>query len=202
MHESPRKPWVKAYLLSSAALWLGGFALIVRRSPGLIAERVRPGPGAVEGLGEETLLYALPAAGHWALAAIDRPGSPWWRPMPKALHLLGLVGYLAANLVVIWAELSNPFFSSAVRIQAERGQHVVSTGPYAFVRHPGYAGGMAFFPMSGLALGSWLSLIPALVFSVLIVRRARMEDAFLQRRLAGYPEYAKRVRFRLVPGIW
>jgi protein-S-isoprenylcysteine O-methyltransferase Ste14 len=188
--------------MTTAVLWIGGFVLIAWRSPGLITERTRPGPGTLEGYGEETALYALPSLAHWVLAAVDRPGTAWWRPMPTTLHALGLLAYALANLVVIWAELANPFFSSAVRIQTERGQHVVTTGPYAFVRHPGYAAGVAFLVSSALALGSWLSLLPALCFSVALVRRTRIEDAFLQRHLPGYTQYAERVRFRLLPGLW
>jgi protein-S-isoprenylcysteine O-methyltransferase Ste14 len=199
---SARRRWVLAYLLTTAALWSGGFVLIAWRSPGLITERTRPGPGSLEGYGEETALYAVPSLAHWVLAAVDRPGSVWWRPMPTPLRVLGLLVYALATIVVIWAELANPFFSSAVRLQTERGQHVVTTGPYAFVRHPGYAGGAVFLVASALALGSWVSLLPALVFSVALVRRTRLEDAFLQRNLPGYTDYAERVRFRLLPGLW
>jgi len=200
-HPSPR-PWLIAYVVTSAVLWIGGFAVIAWRSPGLIREHTLPGPGAVEGAAQETALYALPGVAHWVLAAIDRPGSAWWRPMPTVLHLFGLGIYAVANVVVIWAELANPFFSSAVRIQTERGQHVITSGPYACIRHPGYAAGAAFMTSSALALGSWLSMLPAILFSVALIRRARMEDAFLKDNLAGYSQYAERVRFRLLPGIW
>jgi protein-S-isoprenylcysteine O-methyltransferase Ste14 len=197
-----RRPWVIAYMVTSALLWIGGFALIARRSPGLIRERIRPGPGALEGTAEEAALYALPAFAHWLLAAIDRPGSPPWRPMPAALQALGLIGYALANIVVVWAEVTNPFFSAAVRLQTERGQRVITNGPYAFVRHPGYAAGVALFVTSALALGSWLSLLPAIFFSLAIVRRTRIEDRFLKSNLPGYAEYAQRVRFCYLPGLW
>jgi protein-S-isoprenylcysteine O-methyltransferase Ste14 len=193
-----RRAWVIAYVVTSAVAWSGGFALIARRSPDLIRERMKPGPGAREGCAEETALYALPALAHWVLAAVDRPK----RPMPAALQALGLLMYLAANGLVIWAEVENPFFSSAVRIQSERGQSVISTGPYAFIRHPGYAAGAAFAISSALALGSRLALLPAVFFSVALIRRARMEDAFLRTNLPGYEGYAERVRYRLLPGVW
>ena len=199
---STRKPWVVAYLAISAVLWTGGFLLIAWRSPGLIRERTRPGPGTLEGVAEETVLYALPTAAHWLLAALDRPGRPGWRPMAPPLQALGLVVYAVANVLVSWAELINPFFSSAVRIQTERGQHVITSGPYAFVRHPGYAAGALLLTSSALALGSWLSMLPAIFFSLALIRRARIEDAFLKDNLSGYAEYAQRVRYRLLPGIW
>jgi protein-S-isoprenylcysteine O-methyltransferase Ste14 len=198
MAQRSRKPWVIAYLLTSAVLWTGGLVLIARRSPDLIRERMKPGPGARENYAQEAALYVLPGVAHWLLAALDRPR----RPMPGVLHALGLLVYLAANAVIIWAELENPFFSSAIRIQSERGQSVISTGPYAFIRHPGYAAGAGFLVSSALALGSWLSMLPAIVFSVALIRRARMEDAFLKTNLPGYEDYAARVRYRLVPGLW
>ena len=105
----------------------------------------------------------------------------------------------ASTFVVIWAEAVNPFFSSAVRIQSDRGQRVITDGPYAFVRHPGYAAGAAFLVSSALALGSWLSMLPAIAFAVALIRRARMEDAFLERNLPGYKQYAERVRFACCP---
>jgi protein-S-isoprenylcysteine O-methyltransferase Ste14 len=197
-----RKPWVIAYLVTIGVLWTGGFALVAWRSPGLIRERARPGPGRLEGATEEALLYLLPSAAHWLLAIIDRPGRRWWRPMPTTLHALGLLVFTAANFIVIWAEVVNPFFSSAVRIQADRGHHEITSGPYAYVRHPGYAAGAAFLVSSALVLGSWLSMLPAAWFSAALIRRARIEDAFLQRNLPGYVEYAQRVRFRLLPGVW
>lgn len=189
-------------MITSAVLWLSGSGLIAWRSPGLIRERMRPGAGALEGMGEEIALYGVPAAAHRLLAAADRPGAPFWRPMPAALQGFGYVGYALSNLIVIWAELTNPYFSSAVRVQAERGQHVISSGPYALIRHPGYASGIALFISSAFALGSWSSLAPSIIFSTLIVRRMRMEDRFLQANLQGYRHYAERVRFRLVPGVW
>ena len=97
---------------------------------------------------------------------------------------------------------SNRFFSSVVRIQKERGHRVVDTGPYARVRHPGYAGMILMAPFSGLALGSWISVAIALVYSALILRRVVFEDTFLRQNLEGYDAYTRRVRYRLVPGIF
>jgi protein-S-isoprenylcysteine O-methyltransferase Ste14 len=193
---------VAAYLFTSTVLWLAGVALIAWRSPGLIRERTRPGPGALESMPEELVLYGAPAAAHWLLAAIDPLSGRRWRAMPGALQALGLLAYAGATLVVIWAEVVNPFFSSAIRLQPDRGQGVITTGPYAFVRHPGYAAGSGLLVASAFALGSWLSLAPALLFAATIARRAAVEDAFLQANLAGYRGYAERVRFRLLPGIW
>jgi protein-S-isoprenylcysteine O-methyltransferase Ste14 len=97
---------------------------------------------------------------------------------------------------------ANRFFSPVVRVQRERGHTVVDRGPYAIIRHPGYAG-MTILAVGGaLLLGSFAALAPALIFAALVLRRVFFEDAFLKENLEGYREYSERVRFRLVPGIW
>ena len=97
----------------------------------------------------------------------------------------------------------NRFFSSVIRIQTDRGQHVVTTGPYAFVRHPGYIAGILIITASGPALGSWLAGALIVIFILpFLLYRAVTEDRILQVQLAGYSDYAAWVRWRLVPGIW
>jgi protein-S-isoprenylcysteine O-methyltransferase Ste14 len=97
---------------------------------------------------------------------------------------------------------ANRFFSPVVRVQSERGHRVIDVGPYARMRHPGYLGMAVFAPMAALALGSWWALVPAGLYTTLILRRAAVEDRFLHGHLPGYAEYAARVRFRILPGIW
>jgi protein-S-isoprenylcysteine O-methyltransferase Ste14 len=102
-----------------------------------------------------------------------------------------------------WATLANRFFSSAVRLQTDRGQVVVDSGPYQFVRHPGYTGAIPYLVFGGLALGSWLATVIAGVpMIVILLRRTVLEDKMLLEGLAGYKEYAARVKYRLAPGIW
>jgi protein-S-isoprenylcysteine O-methyltransferase Ste14 len=96
----------------------------------------------------------------------------------------------------------NRFFSSIPRIQSERGHTVISTGPYRFVRHPGYTAGLLAAITSGIALGSWISTFIAPIALALLVWRTIVEDRMLQRDLPGYGDYAARVPYRLVPGIW
>lgn len=113
-----------------------------------------------------------------------------------AASLFGAYGSLA------WPMAWNPFFSKAVRIQRERGHHVVDRGPYAFVRHPGYAGPMLAHLALPLALGSLLGLVSALLGCGCLALRALHEERRLARELAGYAEYAARVRFRSLPRVW
>ena len=97
---------------------------------------------------------------------------------------------------------SNKFFSSAVRIQKDRGHTVISTGPYRFVRHPGYVGLCVFTLAEPLALGSWWAFIPGGLATILVIVRTVLEGRTLQAELPGYKEYAARVRYRLLPGVW
>jgi protein-S-isoprenylcysteine O-methyltransferase Ste14 len=96
----------------------------------------------------------------------------------------------------------NPFLSTVVRIQDDRGHYVVMTGPYRYVRHPMYSAIFIMWPGIALALGSWWALIPAAVIDIIFVIRTALEDRTLQAELPGYAEYAQRTRYRLVPGVW
>jgi protein-S-isoprenylcysteine O-methyltransferase Ste14 len=100
-------------------------------------------------------------------------------------------------------DASNRFFSSIIRIQTDRGQYIVDTGPYAVIRHPGYLGGIVFMLASGPALGSWLAGAFLVIMSLpFLLRRAINEDRILKADLPGYRDYATRVRWRLLPGVW
>jgi protein-S-isoprenylcysteine O-methyltransferase Ste14 len=96
----------------------------------------------------------------------------------------------------------NTLLAPVVKIQQERGHSVVSTGPYRAVRHPLYAGVLIFFPATAMMLGSWWGVAAAIPLAAGLVARTAMEDRELQRRLDGYPDYARRVRYRLIPGVW
>jgi protein-S-isoprenylcysteine O-methyltransferase Ste14 len=126
----------------------------------------------------------------------------WSAPMPDALRILAIVGSLVAILFVFRAMLTNRFFSAVIRIQDDRGHRVVDRGPYAVIRHPGYAGMIAGVPLVPSALGSWWGFPIAMVYASLIANRVSVEDRFLQKNLPGYVEYTTRVKSRLVPGIW
>jgi protein-S-isoprenylcysteine O-methyltransferase Ste14 len=121
---------------------------------------------------------------------------PWWGCLAGyALILVGFVG-------LTWAMSVNKFFEPSVRIQADRGHKVIDSGPYAVVRHPGYALGYPLFLGMPLALGSLWALVPAALLCPLLVTRTAWEDQTLRAELPGYEAYARRVRYRLVPGVW
>jgi protein-S-isoprenylcysteine O-methyltransferase Ste14 len=104
--------------------------------------------------------------------------------------------------LVVWATASNAFFSLIVRIQTERGQSVVSWGPYAHVRHPAYAGGVLTNVFTPILLGSAWALLLGVLDALLMILRTVLEDRTLKAELPGYPEYALRVRYRLLPHFW
>jgi protein-S-isoprenylcysteine O-methyltransferase Ste14 len=104
--------------------------------------------------------------------------------------------------LIWWVTSVNRRLSTMVRIQDDRGQQVVTNGPYRYVRHPMYVGTVLFAPGIPLLLGSWWALIPAGMIIVIFIIRTAMEDKTLMEELPGYAEYTKQVRYRLIPGIW
>jgi protein-S-isoprenylcysteine O-methyltransferase Ste14 len=173
---------------------------LVILDPDLLRERMRPGgqpPPRV--LRIFTILLFV----HWIVAGLDRGRFHWSDTVPVWLQAAGLIVTAASYALALWAMRVNRFFSSVARIQSDRGQHVITSGPYAVIRHPGYLAGFAIIVASGLALGSWLAeavlVIPCIPGLML---RAVTEDRMLQAELPGYRDYASRVRWRVLPGIW
>lgn len=121
---------------------------------------------------------------------------PWW------VCVIGYTLLIAGMAGFTWAESVNRFLEPTVRIQTDRGQKVIDTGPYAIVRHPGYVSASLLFIGMPLALGSLWALIPAILLCLVLVVRAIWEDQTLREELAGYEEYTQRVRYRLIPGVW
>jgi len=115
---------------------------------------------------------------------------------------LGTIMFVSGVLILAWAMAENRFFEIGVRIQKERGHHVISSGPYAFVRHPGYLGMLLIYDCAPLILGSIYGLIPALLLACAFIFRTHYEDEALMKGLKGYKEYAKKVKYRLVPFVW
>jgi protein-S-isoprenylcysteine O-methyltransferase Ste14 len=190
-------PMFWAYLGVYAASMV--IALIVV-DPTLIQERMRPGPG---GQDYATLIVVTPLwLGQAVIAALDVGRYHWSDTVPLALQVIALVVMAAGVAVLVWAEAVNRFFSSVIRIQTERGHHVITTGPYRYLRHPGYAASPLIFVGGGLVLGSWLAALIGLVMFLPILYRAAREDRILHEKLDGYAAYAQKVRYRLFPGVW
>jgi protein-S-isoprenylcysteine O-methyltransferase Ste14 len=190
-------PWFWALF----AVHVMAMAVAVRGiDPDLIRERLRPAPGG-EDRGLRWLVMPFLLA-QMIVAGLDVGRFGWSGPVSVVVHAAGLLAYASGIALAMGAMVVNRFFSPVVRIQAERGHRLITEGPYRVVRHPGYAGMLLSFLGSGLALGSWWSLVPLIPAAVLILRRTILEDRYLCEHLVGYVGYAERVRYRLLPGVW
>ncbi len=188
---------LRAYLGTNAALSLV-VALIV--DPMLLHERSTPGPAVLDPfVGIQTSFLFLSTV---AIAALDSGRLHWTQSINQPVQVTALVLLAATTAVQTWAMAVNPFFSSVIRLQTDRGHHLITHGPYRFVRHPGYFAMFLIMPTTAIALGSCLALIPALLYSAMIFRRTTQEDHFLRNQLRGYPDYMSRVRYRLFPLFW
>lgn len=167
----------------------------------LMQERIKPGPG-----GKDLTLRCnaiLLLTGHWILAGLDVGRFHWSDGFPPWMQWAALIGVALSLCLSAWAVRTNRFFSSVARIQRDRGHTVITDGPYRFIRHPGYAAAIGLFSLSGIALGSLVSAVPAVAGGLfLFLRRLRVEESLLFAELEGYQEYAQRVPHRLVPGVW
>jgi protein-S-isoprenylcysteine O-methyltransferase Ste14 len=194
--------WGWLYLGIFVAFDLATAIVVIPKSPGLLGERASIQAGTKSW---DQILVRLGAAYlpmmAWALAGLDvRYGWTTPFPLPVRIAALGLTGIGYA--VVVWALAANPFFSTTVRIQDERGHTVAMDGPYRYVRHPGYAGAILFQLAAPLMLGSMWALIPMLLSVPVYILRTILEDRTLQKELAGYGEYTRQTQYLLLPGIW
>ncbi len=198
--------WWQAWLYSMLILaaGIGGRMWAEQRHPGLTSERQN-----IENIQNakawDKVLAPLMAVSVGfpmvIVAGLDHRFN-WSSEFPLWLIIIGIILILLGYTFAAWAMAENRFFSSVVRIQTERGHVVCDSGPYRFVRHPGYAGNILALFGIVLALNSAWTLIPATVASIIAVIRTVLEDQALQEELSGYRDYAQRVRYRLIPGIY
>jgi protein-S-isoprenylcysteine O-methyltransferase Ste14 len=179
-------------------------AMVARRHPALLEERASAGERPGVQPWDPWLVRIIGLLGPAAIAVVAGLDLryAWSAALPTVVPALGLALLIGGYAFSIWAMVSNPFFSAYVRIQTDRGHTVVSDGPYRWLRHPSYAGGVASNLGLALALGSLWAVLPALLTNAVMVLRTVLEDRVLREQLAGYREYAGRVRYRLIPGLW
>lgn len=180
---------------------IGTAAVVLPRYPELLAERTGPKKGSKTWDTVLLSLYGLAMMIMWIVAGLDMRNAWSSGILPQAQLVAGLM-VIAGYALVVWATGTNAFFSQIVRIQTERGHTVVSSGPYRLVRHPAYVGAILVVLGSPIMLASWWALIAGVVSAALMVTRTALEDKTLQAELAGYKDYAKRTRYRLLPGVW
>lgn len=168
----------------------------------LIEERLKPKEGMKKW---DKIYYIVSIPVYFAILIIsilDGGRFDWEPRIPILVVIIGVVVYTIGQIVVLWAKKANKFFSTVVRIQKDRGQTVCKDGPYRFVRHPGYLGGLLYIIVTPFVLSSFWGLIPAVIAVVLLFIRTYLEDKTLQRELEGYTDYTNEARYRLLPGIW
>jgi len=194
------------FSLPSIWLYLGlrllfSLACVMAMSEDVARERMKPGPGS-----RRELIYITGTTIAWVehivLASLDLGRFRWSRSFPALLQAAGVVVMLAAFALAIWALMHNEYMSARLRIQGDRGQHVIDTGPYAIIRHPNYAAGFLISLTNGLVLGSWVAVLPLLVHMGLLMYRTIQEEKMLVAELEGYADYSRRVHWRFLPGVW
>ena len=175
---------------------------LLGKMPGLVRERMKPGPGTNPWDTVLLAVYGPLSFGLMIFAALDSGRFGWSGSLPVWAYVAGWALFLVSYGFVTWAMAVNRWFSSVARIQTDRGQKVVTQGPYRFVRHPGYLGGIVGFFATSIVLGSLWGLIGAVLIAIVLIARTYLEDRMLVRELPGYADYARKVKWRLVPGGW
>jgi protein-S-isoprenylcysteine O-methyltransferase Ste14 len=193
--------WAWVFLGVSVLSIAANSVFLLRVDPEMVAERGRP---------KEMRNWDRLVSGFWSLAQyLLLPGVAgldirhgWTGEMSAGWHIAGTVMYASGLALFSWAMLANTFFSTAARIQTDRGQTVCRTGPYQCIRHPGYLGAIIQSIGTALLLGSAWALMPGVTAAALITVRTSLEDRMLRTELTGYNEYMEQVRYRLFPRIW
>jgi protein-S-isoprenylcysteine O-methyltransferase Ste14 len=196
--------WAWVYVGIVVSFTLVSRIAVIRRNPDLLTERAQSlDREDVKGW-DRLILFFLLLIGPLAMmivAGLDERFD--WSPQIRlAFQLVALAIMVLGYVVSTWAMAVNRYYSAVVRIQKDRGQTVVTDGPYRFVRHPSYATGIVAYLMIPILLGSLWALIPCSLVVLGTIIRTALEDKTLLEELDGYKEYARRVRYRLLPGVW
>ncbi len=202
---SRRWDWWEAwtYVIISVMGFAVSRLLAARRHPDLIAERARLMQHENTVSWDRRLALLLGIGGLASMLVVGFDELLQWSPVYSLpLKVLSLLAILAGYGLGSYALIENRYFSGVVRLQAERGHQVVSTGPYRWIRHPGYAGAILTYLTTPVFLDSSWAFLPGVFLVVLLIIRTALEDSFLQHELPGYREYAQRVRYRLLPLVW
>ena len=175
--------------------------VLIPRCPELLVERATRQKSVKSWDARLMSVIGLLAVVKYVVAGLDLRYA-WTAGLPLATHWAALMIGLAAFALLTWSMAANAFFSMIVRIQDDRQHAVADTGPYRIIRHPGYVGSIIFELASPILLGSLWALIPGVIAALLFIIRTSMEDRTLHEELPGYVEFARRTRYRLLPGVW
>ncbi|RWE73185.1 isoprenylcysteine carboxylmethyltransferase family protein [Mesorhizobium sp.] len=192
--------WVYIVVMVGLSLTMG--VALARRDPGLMNERLRPPIQKTQTAADKIVLSILLVGIFAWLALMGLDFRFGWSAASVWVQAIGMPVLLVGIWICYLTMLENSFAAPVVKIQDERGQKVITTGPYGYVRHPMYAGAILYFAGTALVLGSWRGLASVLVFIVLLAIRTFIEEKTLRTGLRGYDEYAARVRYKLIPMVW
>jgi protein-S-isoprenylcysteine O-methyltransferase Ste14 len=191
------------YLGEMIAISVVGGLYTARVDPGLLRERLKPPLQKEQPLADKLILIPLLLILFGGMGFMAADAARWrWSAMPSPVQWAGCAVLLAAVLFMYWTMRTNSFAAPVIKIQKERGQTLITTGPYSLVRHPLYFGALFYVAATSLVLGSWwgLATVPLVAFCLAI--RIGVEEKVLRTGLQGYDNYARRVRWRLIPLIW
>jgi protein-S-isoprenylcysteine O-methyltransferase Ste14 len=198
-----RIDWWPAW--AAIGVWLAWFTvvdyLLLRLNPDLMAERLTPPKGAKSWDRAIVSILRLAELFRYIFAGLDQRYG-WTDGFPLAIQMTALLVCTLSHALFGWAMVSNAFFSQVIRIQSDRGHVVVTNGPYRYVRHPGYTGAIVFELAISTLFASWWAIFAGAFCAILLIVRTALEDHTLQTELTGYADYAHKVRYRLLPGIW
>jgi len=199
--------WWEAWALVGVWVAFGATMAVFlsRHDSALLAERMKGSP-VQEGqkVWDRVLMLLISVAGIglFIVPGFDVMRFGWSTALPTWVEIVALAMHLPGFVLIGWVLRENTFLSRVVKIADEREHHVITTGPYRFVRHPMYTAIVLIVFALPLALGSRFGLIPAALLVAVLMLRTYLEDATLHSELPGYPEYASETRYRLIPGIW
>jgi protein-S-isoprenylcysteine O-methyltransferase Ste14 len=196
--------WPAAWLFLGIMIVLGiaGGLWLARTDPALLAERMRMTMQPNQPAADKMFMLAFGAAALIWLVAIGLDRRLHGSDFPVPLEGFGLAMLLLSNGFIMWVMRENSFASPVVKVQSDRGHRVIDSGPYAWVRHPMYSGGLVFFVGTSLLLGSWWGVAMTPLLAVLFAIRTGIEERALTAGLLDYGDYMSRVRYRLLPGVW
>lgn len=193
--------WLYLGVMVALSVVLG--TMMARVDPGLLRERLKPPVQQDQPLADKLILIPILLLMFGGMGFMAADAARWhWSAMPSSVQWAGCGLVLAALLFIYWVMRTNSFAAPVVKIQKDRGQAVITTGPYAVVRHPMYFGALFYTAGTSLVLGSWWGLATVPILALLFGIRIGIEEKALREGLEGYDDYARRVQWRLIPFIW
>ncbi len=198
--------WWRGWVLVAVTAGAAAVSMLTvfRKNEDLLKERMRPPIQKGQPLSDKilVLLFLVAFVGVILLAPMDAMRFHWRPPPSPGVAAVGLLLVIAGWTMITMTFHANSFAAPVVKFQEERGQYVIETGIYRFVRHPMYAGCIPLLLGMALWLGSWIAALSAIVPAVILAIRCVYEERFLREHLTGYEEYARKVRYRLIPFVW